>query len=335
MPRENLTELRVRKAPLPEKPNQSHKRPFSAIIRIRPIDPPPNSATALNERAIAHIMPYIDTVEMTYPRRPKGLLAEAKAILGRKVWFKDIVDGSGNRWGSRLPLNQPTPELLAALDQYGGSISRVDIAFDIFPLDMSVALMAAVIRANTLLRWRRPQAMHEIGGTLYWTQQHAGRTRPDRNLAEYHDLPSKLTGQPVVHLELRLQTSDAVKAENLHLPSDLGKLNPRELFDKHIRITHFQHHISGDIMNSDHSDRTRGFYRRFYDNRAQHFKDGQPGIVKRMDGLNSRFEIGDLLTWGAVSGAKDHLTWVSLASPPNHPSSVLITQGRPNGDSRP
>jgi hypothetical protein len=313
-------------------PSDRQTRSSASIVRIRPIDPPSISATDMDERAIAHIAPYIDTVELTYPRRPKGLLAEARNILGRKVWFRDIVDGSGNRWGSRLPLNQPTPELLPALDKYGGSISRIDIAFDIFPLDMSVELMASVIRANTFLRWRRPQPMFDYFGTLYWGQQHKGEKRPDRNLAEYHDLPSKLTGQRAVHLELRLQTSDATKAEKFRLPSDLGNINPRELFDKHIRIIDFQHHVSSDIMDGDHSNRTRGFYRRFYGNRVQHFKDAQPRTAKRLETLNSRFNLGDRLTWAATSGTKDHLTWVSLASPSNHPSSVLITHSSQSWD---
>ena len=216
-------------------PAGAHERPSSAVVRIRPADPPPITATALDAPPIADIAPYIDTLGMSY-RRSKGLLAEVSKILGHRKVRLDAIQRDGKVYGSKYTFHQPTPELLHALDKYDGCISRFDIAFDIFPRLLSIEEMAAMIRANVILNWRRPQRMHEDRGTLYWTAQHIGETPPDRNLAEYHDLPSKLTGQPVVHLELRFQTSDAVKAEKIHLPSDLEKLNPRELFDKHLSV---------------------------------------------------------------------------------------------------
>lgn len=217
--------------------------------------------------------------------------------------------GKGLLRGVRYIIHQPTPELLRALDKYGGIVSRVDIAFDIFPLHLSLDDIAALIRSNTLLRWRALGRMNDCKTTLYWVEEYRGCVKPDRNLAEYHDKPSKLDGRPAVHLELRLQTSDAVKAENLYLPSDLEKLNPRELFDKHISVMDFQRHIQRDILDSSHKTRTRGFYDRFYENRVQILHDSQPRIVKRLKALNSRFRIDDQLTGGAASGDKDHLTW--------------------------
>ncbi|TWI58295.1 hypothetical protein IQ16_08201 [Bradyrhizobium huanghuaihaiense] len=308
-------------------------RSSSASVKlIRPIDLAAPTVEALDEPLIANVEAYIDTVEITYPRRPKGLLAEARAILGRKGWFKDIIDTKGNRWGVRLHLHQPTPELLAALDKYGGSLGRFDIAFDIIPRDMSIEMMARVIRECAILRWRRPQAMFEIEGTLYWTEWHPGEVRPDRNLAEYHDLPSKIDGQPAVHLELRFQTSDATKAQNLQRPSQLATLNPRALFDRHIRILDFQLHIADDINSSANPDRTRGFYERNYQRRVQLFKDRQPHLIKLLEPLNSRFAIKDHLTWGAVSGPKDAFTWLTRdqqsqhLAQSQHPSSALIMQ---------
>ena len=308
-----------------------HRSSSSPIVRNWPIDPPPISETALDEPPIAVIMPYLDSLGMSY-RRSKGLMGEVSKIVGQRKIRIDPIQRGSKIFGSRYTFHQPTPELLHALDKYDGCISRFDIAFDIIPLDMSVPLMASVIRANTFLLYRHRQPMFEIGGTLYWGQLHRGNTPPDRNLAEYHNLPSKLTGRPIVHLELRFQTSDAVKAENLRrspdrkirpLPSDLEKINPRELFDKHIRIIDFEQHVSSDIMSSDHRDRTRGFYQRFpHTSRAQLFKDAQPGIAKSLDVLNSRFIIGDRLIWGAASGSKDHMTWLSLEQSAQHPSSA-------------
>ena len=294
----------------------------------------PALANALDEPPIAIIMPYLDSLGMSY-RRSKGLMAEVSKIVGQRKIRIDPIQRGGEVFGSRYTFHQPTPELLDALDKYDGCIARFDIAFDIFPLDMSVALMSSLIRANTFLRWRRPQPMFEIGGTRYWGQHHRAKKPPDRNLAEYHDEPSKLDGRPTVHLELRFQTSDAVKAEKLHLPSRLKSLNPRELFDKHVRIIDFQQHVSSDIMDSDHRDRTRGFYRRFpHTSCAQLFKDVQAGIAKSLDVLNSRFMIGDHLTWGATSGSKDQLTWVSLGHSDQLPSSASIVS-QPTGAALP
>jgi len=237
------------------------------------------------------------------------LLAEVWKISGRKIWPEPIISPDGRQRGVRYIIHQPTPELLRALDEYGGIISRVDIAFDIFPLHQSIDEMAELIRSDALLRWRALGRMHDCETTLYWVEEYKGCTRPDRNLGEYHDHVSKLDGRPTVHLELRFQTAESTKAENLHLPSDLEKLNPRELFDKHIRLADFLRHIQRDILDSDHKSRIRGFYNRFYQNRVQNLHDIQPRIVKRFKALNHRFRIGEALTWGAASGSKDHLTW--------------------------
>ena len=321
-----IKSLRPRSATPPLGPIRSSSAPIKCV---RAIDHAPSPAGELDESLIANVEAYIDTVEITYPRRPKGLLAEARAILGRKVWFEDVIDAKGNRWFSRLIVHQPNERLLLALDKYGGSVTRVDLAFDFFPIDMSVELLAQVIRANTFLRWRRAQPMHEYETTLYWAQQHREKARPDRNLAEYHDLPSKLTGSPVSHLELRLQTSDATKAEGFDRPSALGKLNPRAIFDKHIRIVHFERHRLNTI---DGDKRTRAHFQRAYQDRVQLFKDRQPHLIKLLEPLNGRFAVKDRLTWGAVSGPKDAFTWLTRdqkhqhSSQSDHPSSALIMQ---------
>jgi prophage regulatory protein len=234
--------------------------------------------------------------------------AEGRA---RKVWPEEIKSPDGRLRYVRYPLHQPSPELLHALDKYGGIVSRVDIAFDLWPRKMSTEQMAAFVKSNALLRWRRSGKMFDYETTAYWIEQHRDTETPDRNLLMYPDLPSKLSNRtdPIVHLELRLQTAEAVKKENIRSPSDLIALNSRQLFDKHIRIVDFQRHIQRDIMDAEQKNRVRGFYSRYYQNRVQPFKDRQPDFVARMKSINSAFVIGDQLTWGAKSGSKDQLTW--------------------------
>jgi hypothetical protein len=301
------------------------KRLVPPHMRIPAPHPPAGPAIASDGRAIADILPYIDTLELTFPRRPKGLLAEASRIMRRKVWFEDIKDGSGTRWATRLIGHQPSPELLYALDQYAGIISRLDVAFDIWPREMTTEQMAAFVKSNAILRWRRKGPMHENKTTTYWTLQHPLILRPDRNLAEYHDKPSKLRAdpEPVVHLELRLQTAEAIKREKFRHPSDLINLNPRQLFDKHLRFVAFTDHIASDIREAKQQERTKAFYSRFYSNRAQRFKDQCPDITLKLPILNDQFVLSDILTWGARSGSSDHLTW-KAASESSSPSSAII-----------
>jgi hypothetical protein len=122
-----------------------------------------------------------------------------------------------------------------------------------------------------------------------------------------------------VHLELRLQTAEAIKRELFRHPSDLISLNPKQLFDKHLRIIAFADHIASDIAEAQQPERTQGFYSRYYSNRAQSFKDRQPDISAKLAVLNGAFFHSDALTWGARSGSVDHLTWKAASQPiPHH-----------------
>jgi hypothetical protein len=127
----------------------SQRRPSKPLKRVRVPDPPADPATSLDGAAIADIQAYIDTVELTFSRRPKGLLAEASRIMRRKVWFEDIKDDTGKRWATRLICHQPSPEMLHALDRYGGIISRLDIAFDNHsPINDAVDLVVGIDRGS-------------------------------------------------------------------------------------------------------------------------------------------------------------------------------------------
>jgi hypothetical protein len=289
----------------------AQRRHVHSLKRVKASDPPADPATAPDGAAIADIQAYIDTLEYTFRRRPKGLLAEVRRITGRKKWPKEIKSPDGRLRYVRYPLHQPSPELLHALDKYDGIVSRVDIAFDIWPRNMTTEQMAAFVKSNAILRWRRNESMFDYKTTAYWTEQHPDTETPERNLAMYPDLPSKLrnSDNPVVHLELRLQTAEAIKKEQIRHPSGLIALNPRQLFDKHISIVNFQRHIQRDIMDAEQKNRVRGFYERFYQSRVQPFKDRQPDFVARMKSMNSSFIVADHLTWGAKSGCKDDLTW--------------------------
>ena len=264
--------------------------------------------TGLHTPPIARIKAYVDTIGLSFRRRPKGLLAEVHRM-GCKTWPEDII-ADGQFWGVRYSIHQPTKELLRALDKYDGTIYRLDIAFDFFPIEMTTDAIAAFVIKSALMKWRHPGDMYDEGGTTYWNQHLDGEPLPDRNLAAYFDKPSKVAkdSQPRLHLELRLQNAGAVSNEDIDQPSDILGIDPRDLFNKHIRIADFQRHIRRQILDASDKQRTRGFYKRFYP-RVQLFKDRQREIADRLISLNGRFSIGEELVWGARSGDRDQRTW--------------------------
>ncbi|MGM5051338.1 hypothetical protein AB8A20_20865 [Tardiphaga sp. 604_B6_N1_1] len=276
--------------------------------------PAPAGLKRILHAPIADIEAYVDTLKLSFHgRRPKGLLAELRKLSGGKAWPEPIISPDGQPRGVSYIIHQPTPELLRALDKFGGTIARIDFAFDFFPHDISTAEMAGFLRRNAILKWRRQGYPHEYEGTAYWSQHHKGERNPDRNMLEYHDKPSKLRSDaaPIAHLELRFQTAEAIKREKILKPSDIIRMSPAKLFDRHICLIDFQRHIQRDLLGSKQKRRVRGFYDRFY-SLGQVFKDRFPQIANRFANLNTCFNLADTLTWGARSGSSDHLTWTPV-----------------------
>ena len=52
----------------------------------------------------------------------------------------------------------------------------------------------------------------------------------------YDDKANRITGEVAcVHFELRLIGARVIRRQGLHRPSDLLRLNPQELFEKHVK----------------------------------------------------------------------------------------------------
>jgi hypothetical protein len=172
---------------------------------------------------------YIDTVEAFFPSGRSSPVYRQR--LGRLV---ECVDKQGRCWGQRLILNQPSREALRQLAQLlhqhpGSKLRRVDVALDMQATNST--WLRQMLVTHSMLRWRRQAEMQEIAETVYWERVHKAR-----NLVLYSDKPNKITGElDCCHLELRFTRAKVVKRHGLDDIGKLLKLNPRQLFLKHVK----------------------------------------------------------------------------------------------------
>ena len=234
----------------------------------------PNTTDADNSDAPELvIVPYIDTIEYFCVRYvPDGIRTHMENVIGRRrIIIEPALDRHGAVIGHRLAVHQPSPAALLMgnhlqdVHRYGAPISRVDIAVDwCFPVPNINVETHQWMGDHVILRWRRPGRMHRYSDTLYWVNQRdrkeQGQRRSARDVGLYHDRPSKITGVPCTHLELKFQNAEACRRQGWHQPSDLLRIDPHELFNKHLRLAICD--LAG-----------RGF------TRAQHLKHRRPQLI--------------------------------------------------------
>lgn len=180
---------------------------------------------------------YIDTIEVHFrPYRPEGLLRAVQAQ-GCKAWYV-ACEANGMDAGYRLIVHQPKPATLKLLDQHqrdhGGKLCRFDVALDLLTSPKKRHAMRRWLEAHAVLRSRRSGSMNTVGATLYWTNY--APKRSNRDLVLYADRPSKITGGPCVHFELRFYNSAAIRRAGYGHARDLIALNPRQLFARHVKL---------------------------------------------------------------------------------------------------
>jgi hypothetical protein len=195
---------------------------------------------------------YFDTVELFFRKYPRGLTMLARE---RDVQVHDCKDRRGELCGYRLVVHQPTLRSLQILDEMQveqeGVLCRYDLALDLIEDDPEA--MKDWLATHVCLKHRPSNPMHDEIGTTYWIsrvyqsqkasrveRKHKRRSRPRRDIALYPQDCSRVTGEiGVVHLELRFLCADAVKRTKVTRVRGLLKINPRELYAKHIRLYEF------------------------------------------------------------------------------------------------
>lgn len=197
----------------------------------------------IKPKAIADVFAYCDTLEFFSKRRPvQDLMRSLRAQLQRPVYFKPVI-WRGTRWGYRLIINQPIQSVIPALDDWknetGATITRFHCAYD-FDNAPEVPREELIewLRTNTHLRYRRStDEAVDVEGTRYAVKRAGRLARPSRDIAAYNTRVGKLDGEiDKIHIELRLETSRAVKNAGIERPLDILTLDPRALFARYIKI---------------------------------------------------------------------------------------------------
>jgi len=211
-----------------------------------------NNAKTAQKIGVSDIAAYLDTVEIWFPL----LRIEDYRKVARHGRLEECRTRYGRLIGCRLIRNQPSKAWLQQADQlarsYRGMLHRVDVALDMEPRPG----LRELIVTTAVLKWAAKTGMHDNGCTMYWVYRKCSR----RNLVLYDDRPNRITGElDCLHLELRLIGADIIRRQGFHKPSELLRLNPRQLFDKHVKWSEAGEAYVKTIMRKE-SDKQRKRY---------------------------------------------------------------------------
>jgi hypothetical protein len=118
-------------------------------------------------------------------------------------------------------------------------VCRFDLAIDIQPdrLEQAGEIKQRILQ-TAVLRWRKAGPMLDLENGTYWVKWEKGQRRYSRNLVLYGDRHNRFTGEvDCVHLELRFLRPNTIRKQGIHFPRDLLKLNPKEVFNKHVAFS--------------------------------------------------------------------------------------------------
>jgi hypothetical protein len=177
---------------------------------------------------------YVDTLQIwtAAPLSPEQLRA-LRAQCGSVRVFSETLRNRPDL-KRRYLIQQPSAGALAFLRQeasYVHLINRVDAALDLIVADASAAhQLDTFFLRHKVQRWHGQRRMRAYEGTTYisrdrWTA---------RNLVQYSDMPSKITGSPCCHLELRLMGAEACRRAGIEFLEDLLDLDHRKLWSKEL-----------------------------------------------------------------------------------------------------
>ena len=208
---------------------------------------PPHGSNSKSAQYGQAAHPYGDTVEIWFPPLRVAALREIRRY-GR---VEECRKRTGDIIGYRLICNQPSRAWLRTADhlasKHHGVLHQVDVALDMPPAPG----LRELIVSSAVLKWSRKQRMQDDHDTVYWLDL---SKRNRRNLVLYDDKPSKVTNQPrCVHLELRLYGAATVRRQGLHKPSDLIGLNPKQLFDRHVKWSNAGANYTKNLMRQEHN----------------------------------------------------------------------------------
>lgn len=176
---------------------------------------------------------YVDTVELFFRGYlPLGIRKRMTQVCSRALRTTPVKEH-----GFRLTVQKPSISVLMELDRwqldYRATLSRFDIAVDFFPAIEQIEVFSDLIKQHLVLKWGKGK-MHDLDHGTYWINQKQRKRRSNRDMLVYSDKPSKITGHPCVHLELKFYRAQSCKRANVYMASQLVDLDPSALFVKWI-----------------------------------------------------------------------------------------------------
>ncbi len=178
---------------------------------------------------ITYALAYLDTVEILvkFPL-PAGLMGTLRKLAGRRMHPReatrpDKVDPSTRHaYGMIIRLVQPTNnelQLILALcgDEY--RVIRADVACDFHLANAQEAKNCArYLTQHGWQKWRgKTRRRNDTENVAYWS----ANANTTRNIALYHDKPSRKNGEPCAHWEMKFIGAGACRRAGL---DDLRKL---------------------------------------------------------------------------------------------------------------
>lgn len=181
---------------------------------------------------------YIDTIEIFVRVPRRGLRADLEKLLRKRVRI-ERCEHDGKRLGVRIVVHQPQPSHLQSLHVLLGDdgyvLRRVDVAYDFDPAQFSLHWF----ERSALMRWRRPGEMFDVEAGFYFVKLPGRHYPASRTAVIYTGKPSKITGRPATHFELRFSRAQATRRSGVVKLIDLEKLDPKKLFMRHIKLVHY------------------------------------------------------------------------------------------------
>jgi hypothetical protein len=132
----------------------------------------------------------------------------------------------------RLTLYQPTDEVLKWLSRRNDAmLNYVEFALDlVFPCDEDRQAAFRAVVSMFVKRHHRNQKVRFVGEQIETATLYTGPRIAPHVAVAYADKPSKVTGEPCVHIEWRAKGAAALRRVGIHNVRDLLNFDHRELW---------------------------------------------------------------------------------------------------------
>ena len=207
----------------------------------------PRPRLCLNPVPVA-VIPYVDTVQIWLEKETSK--ADLKLLQRQCGYFHSE---SKQPWWNprlrfRLQLHQPSEPALRLLDRFVVNsestfiINQVELALDLITADFDeLRELRDFIALHIVKRWHGKQRNVYCEETYYSRKNRWG----SHQLVQYSTRPSKVTGQPCVHLEWRAGGKVQVEAIGIYNLIQLATFNHREFWAKRLCLEEVDYTMLG------------------------------------------------------------------------------------------